>query len=114
MLDGLQAEHDAAVDAGDFTAAFAVNGRFHRLINGGARNQEAVEIIDRHLCLIRALRVECGFTAQRMRAIREEHLRLIEAFRRNDDTAATRLSALHVRSSRDDLLSRLAPRLGRA
>jgi len=114
MLDDLQAEHDAAVDAADYAAAFVVNGRFHRLINGGARNPEAVEIIDRHLRLIRALRMECGFTAQRMRTIREEHLRLIEAFRRNDAAEAARLSALHVRSSRDDLLSRLGPRLGRA
>ena len=113
MLDDVQAEHDAAIDALDYATAFEVNGRFHRMINGGARNPEAMDIIDRHLRLIRALRMECGFTAQRMRTIRAEHHRLIAAMRRNDAAGAALAAALHVRSSRDDLLSRLGPRLAR-
>jgi DNA-binding GntR family transcriptional regulator len=106
-LEGLQAEHDAAVEQGDFSAAFALNARFHRLINAAARNPEALSVIDRHLGLTRALRVEYGFTPARMRTIREEHHMLLDAIRRGDGAAARHIAGLHVRSSRDDLVERL-------
>jgi DNA-binding GntR family transcriptional regulator len=105
-LEGLQAEHDAAVESGDFPAAFAINARFHRMINTAARNPEALEVIERHLGLTRALRIEYGFTASRMRTIQREHHQLLEAIRRGDAATAGRVAALHVRSSRDDLLER--------
>jgi DNA-binding GntR family transcriptional regulator len=105
-LEALQAEHDAAVENGDFPAAFAVNARFHRMINTAARNPEALAVIERHLGLTRALRVEYGFTVSRMETNRREHHALLEAIRRSDPAAAARIAALHVRSSRDDLLER--------
>lgn len=107
VLEGLQAEHDAAVEQNDFPAAFALNARFHRLINSAARNPEALNVIDRHLSLTRALRLEYGFTPTRMRTIQREHHLLLDAIRRGDTAAAHRISALHVRSSRDDLVDRL-------
>ena len=107
VLEGLQAEHDAAVEQNDFPVAFALNGRFHRMINGAARNPEALAVIDRHLGLTRALRLEYGFTPARMRTIQREHHQLLDAMRRGDAAAARRIAALHVRSSRDDLVERL-------
>lgn len=112
-LRAMQVEHDAATDAGDGIAAAAVNGRFHLFINGCARNPEATEVINRGLRLTRALRLECGYSPVRMEAARAEHHALIDAFTRGDDALAGRLSALHVRSSRDDLLERLGPLLTR-
>lgn len=106
-LDGLQAEHDAAVERNDFTSAFALNARFHRFINSAARNPEALGVIDRHLGLTRALRLEYGFTQARMETIRREHHLLLDAIRRGDAATAGRVAALHVRSSRDDLIERL-------
>jgi DNA-binding GntR family transcriptional regulator len=106
-LEALQAEHDAAVERDDIPAAFALNARFHRMINSGARNPEALEVIDRHLGLTRALRLGYGFTRSRMRTIQHEHHMLLEALRQGDATAANRIAALHVRSSRDDLVERL-------
>ena len=105
-LEGLQAEHDAAVENGDFPSAFALNARFHRVINTAARNPEALEVIERHLGLTRALRLEYGFTPSRMRTIQREHHQLLDAIRQGDAVAAGRIAALHVRSSRDDLLER--------
>jgi DNA-binding GntR family transcriptional regulator len=107
MLEAMQAEHDAAVERDDFQAAFALNARFHRFINNAARNPEALAVIDRHLGLTRALRLEYGFTPTRMHTIRREHHQLLDAIRRGDATAAGRIAALHVRSSRDDLVERL-------
>ena len=106
-LEGLQAEHDEAVERNDFATAFALNARFHLLINRAARNPEALAIIDRHLGLTRALRVEYGFTPARMRTIQREHHLLLDAIRRGDTAASQRIAALHVRSSRDDLVERL-------
>ena len=107
LLDALQAEHDAAVERDDFPAAFALNGRFHHMINSAARNPEALGVIERHLGLTRALRVEYGFTPARMRTIGREHHQLLDALRRGDVAQARHIAALHVRSSRDDLLDRL-------
>jgi DNA-binding GntR family transcriptional regulator len=42
-----------------------------------------------------------------MRTIRHEHHMLLDAIRRGDAAAARHISALHVRSSRDDLVERL-------
>jgi len=106
-LEALQAEHDAAVEQDDFVAAFPLNARFHRMINSSARNPEALAVIDRHLGLTRALRLEYGFTPSRMRTIQREHHMLLDAIRRGDAPAAGRIAALHVRSSRDDLVERL-------
>jgi DNA-binding GntR family transcriptional regulator len=109
----MQDEHDKVTDRGDGLDAAAVNSRFHHFINGSARNPEATEVINRGLRLTRALRRECGFSPQRMEAARTEHHALIEVIARGDDTLAGRLSALHVRSSRDDLVERLGPLLRR-
>jgi DNA-binding GntR family transcriptional regulator len=107
VLEGVQAEHDAAVEQTDYLAAFRLNARFHHLINSAARNSEALAVIDRHLNLTRALRMECGFTEARMQAVCREHHELLAAFLQGDAQVAGHIAALHVRSSRDDLLDRL-------
>jgi DNA-binding GntR family transcriptional regulator len=112
-LEELQAQHDEAVSRDDYLTAFGINGRFHLLINGAARNPEALAVIDRHLSLTRALRLECGFTKQRMQTIQREHHKLIECLCAGDAAGARRAAALHVRSSRDDLVERLRPSLSR-
>jgi DNA-binding GntR family transcriptional regulator len=110
-LEQIQAQHDEAVEREDFPVAFVMNGRFHLLINSAARNPEALGVIDRHLSLTRALRMECGFVLSRMRAVQREHRILIECFKAGDAPGARRAAALHVRSSRDDLIERLGTRL---
>ena len=113
MLEELQVAHDAAVAASDDVAMFHLNYDFHRLILNAARNPEAMDVIRRHQGLIRALRLECKLSKRRMLAAREEHHQLLDALRRGDAPAAGRISALHVRSSRDDLLERMEDRLAR-
>lgn len=111
ILEAVQAQHDQAVDAHDFDASFDINRQFHQIINGASRNYEALEVIGRHLALTRALRLSCGFSEVRQRTVQREHHQLLDAFRRGDGNAARQIAALHVRSSRDDLLSRLPDRL---
>ncbi len=110
-LRAIQAEHDEVTDRGDGLGAAMLNRRFHQFINDSARNQEASEVINRRHALTRALLMEIGFSPTRMRAVQQEHHALIEAMSRGDEVAARRISALHVRSSRDDLVERLRPLL---
>jgi DNA-binding GntR family transcriptional regulator len=63
-------------------------------------------VINRRLSLTRAIGQECGYSLARTRAVREEHHALIEAIARGDEARAGRLAALHVRSSRDNLVER--------
>lgn len=107
VLKSIQAEHDAAMAQNDIENALILNRRFHNFINSASRNDEASEIINRHIILTRALTLECGLTKARMTAITEEHQMLIAAFQRGDDALAHRIAANHVRSSRDDLVDRL-------
>ncbi len=111
ILEAVQAQHDQAVEAHDYEGAFEINRQFHQIINGASRNYEALEVIGRHLALTRALRLSCGFSEVRQRTVQREHRGLLDAFRSGDGDAARRIAALHVRSSRDDLLSRLPDRL---
>jgi len=111
VLKGMQAEHDAATERDDHAAALALNARFHSFINSAVRNEEAVEVINRHLSLTRALRRECGVSPVRMRTVQQEHHLLLAAIERGDEEQARRIAAAHVRSSRDDLVERLRPLL---
>lgn len=110
VLRAIQAEHDVAVDAMDPAAAFDLNRRFHVFINSAVRNPEAVAVINRHLDLSRALRREYGLSTARLRDVQKDHHMLIDAIARGDHDAARRISAAHVRSSRDDLLEKMQMR----
>jgi DNA-binding GntR family transcriptional regulator len=106
VLKGMQAEHDEATEREDCAVAIEVNRRFHKFINDAARNPEASEVINRRLSLTRAVAMECGYSLDRTRAVRDEHHALIGAISRGDEERVRRLAALHVRSSRDDLVER--------
>lgn len=107
LLEDVQSEHDQAVAAGQSLVAFDLNRKFHHLINSASRNAEALEVIERHLALTRALRLNCGFSVARLKTVQREHHMLIDAFKKHDGQRARLVAALHVRSSKDDLLSRL-------
>jgi len=107
ILEAVQEKHEQAIADNDYHAAFDINRQFHQIINSASRNYEALKVIDRHYPLTRALRLSCGFSDVRLRSVRQEHHQLLDAFRRHDTDEARRIAALHVRSSRDDLLSRL-------
>jgi DNA-binding GntR family transcriptional regulator len=111
ILGAVQAQHDQAVTEKDYHTAFEINRKFHQIINSAARNYEALEVIERHLALTRALRLSCGFSDVRQRTVQQEHHQLLDAFRRHDSGAARQIAAMHVRSSKDDLLSRLPNKL---
>jgi DNA-binding GntR family transcriptional regulator len=113
MIEVLQSQYETAVRAEDATSAASLNERFHLLINGAARNAEALVVIDRHLGLIRALRRETGLSVPRMQVVQREHRMLIAAFKAGDMAGAARIAGMHVRSARDDLVERLAPMLAR-
>lgn len=109
LLEALQEKHDLSVAERRLIDAFDLNREFHQIINNASRNREALEVIERHLALTRALRLKCGFSEGRLRTVQQEHHQLIDAFKQRDGSRARQVAALHVRSSRDDLLSRLPP-----
>lgn len=109
LLESLQEKHDLSVVERRLIDAFDLNREFHQIINNASRNTEALEVIERHLALTRALRLNCGFSESRLRTVQQEHHQLIDAFKQRDGARARQVAALHVRSSRDDLLSRLPP-----
>ena len=107
ILEAVQSQHEQAIAGKDYHLAFNINRQFHQIINSAPRNYEALNVLDRHLPLTRALRLSCGFSEMRVQTVQQEHHQLLDAFRRHDTEGARRIAAMHVRSSRDDLLSRL-------
>lgn len=66
-LDELHSEFVTVVDKGDADRAFAVNREFHRLIYVHAANPMALEIFDRYVGLLGALRNRYGINQQHLR-----------------------------------------------
>jgi DNA-binding GntR family transcriptional regulator len=102
-----RAWQDAATD-GDPAPLLATNLHFHAGINAIADNPEAEELVPRGWQQTLALRQRIGFSAARLRAIRDDHEAMIAAIAAHDGEAARRLSRRHVRAAADELIARLA------
>lgn len=106
-LDEIEDRHEAALNAGDRHAISRFNIEFHKYLNSIAGNPAAEQVVWRQQVLLGTLRIEVGFGEVRRRHLSEEHRAIIRAARERDPDAAARISTMHNRSSRDDLVERM-------
>jgi DNA-binding GntR family transcriptional regulator len=107
-LAAIQEELEELEGRGEWAARHEADRRFHRVIIGASRNEEAVLILERQNNIINALRVKFGQTEARRAQVRAEHRALIDAFREGDADLAGIIAARHARHAGIDLLSRMA------
>jgi DNA-binding GntR family transcriptional regulator len=106
-VEEIQRQHDAATLARDRLATSASNQAFHHLINLGAKNEDARQIIERFYDLNRSLHRNLPVEEADYDRVREEHQALIQAFHRRDSAAAYAISKQHVRGTLDAVLTAL-------
>ncbi|MGF6764575.1 DNA-binding GntR family transcriptional regulator [Paraburkholderia sp. GAS33] len=104
-LDTLQAQHDAAAQAGDLRRVFRVNMAFHRAFFALSGNQVLVDAIheyERRTHAIRSVSIVFPVYLEKARA---EHHQMIDALRRGDRDDLIALCRAHLVPSRDAYLN---------
>ena len=103
-LEGIQAEHDAAVQQGDARKVFRINLEFHRALFALSGNDTLLRAIDEFARQTYAIRF-AGLISHEYRAkAREEHWQMIGALKRGDNEALQALCRSHLLPSRDAYL----------
>lgn len=103
-IEAVQRRHDEASLARDRAGTSASNAEFHHLINSGANNEDARQLVERYYDLYRSLHRSLPVEELDYERVRGEHHRLIEAFHRRDVGAAREISASHIRGTLEALL----------
>ena len=104
-LETLQAQHDAAAQAGDLRRVFRVNMAFHRAFFALSGNQVLVDAIheyERRTHAIRSVSIVFPIFLEKARA---EHHQMIDALRRGDRDGLIALCRAHLVPSRDAYLN---------
>lgn len=104
-VEAVQRRHDEATLARDRPATSAANAEFHHLINAGANNEDARQLVERYYDLYRSLHRSLPIEAIDYDRVREEHHMFIDAFHRRDVAAARAAAAQHVRGTLEALLN---------
>lgn len=104
-IEAVQQRHSEATSARQRRETSAANQEFHHLINVRAGNEDARALIEKYYDLFRSLHRSLPVPESDFDRVREEHLLLIDAFRRRDTAAAVEVSALHIRGTIKVLLA---------
>lgn len=103
-IEAVQVRHDEATRQRDRSATSVANAEFHHLINAGANNEDARQLVERYYDLYRSLHRSLPVEEIDYDRVREEHRLLIDAFHRRDVGAAREVAARHVRGTLEALL----------
>lgn len=85
----------------------SLNVEFHETIYQFNTNPEAYKIYKKYSSLLRALRKQYPVSAQRMKAMAEEHTKIIEALKTMDKGALEKLMREHSEGGKKDLLQKM-------
>jgi DNA-binding GntR family transcriptional regulator len=102
-----EADLEALVAAGDYTAVPRVNRAFHGLINDAAGNPGALAMVDRHWLLVAALWHRYGHD-DRFHGVVDDHRHLLQAIERRDAMSAAMIMGAHIEKAKHGLLTRMA------
>ncbi|PLZ03887.1 GntR family transcriptional regulator [Burkholderia sp. WAC0059] len=103
-LEAIQAEHDAAADAGDLRRVFRVNMAFHHAFFALAGNEVLTGAIREYERRTHAIRSVSIVFPQYLEKSRAEHHQMIEALRHGERDRLIELCRQHLLPSRDAYL----------
>jgi DNA-binding GntR family transcriptional regulator len=107
-LRAIQAELEAAMQAGNLRSHVRLNMLFHTTLLEATGNDEAIRLLDMHGYLIGALRMRFGHRPGRAQAVRDEHRAMIDALARGDAQEVGAIHDRHITRARDDMLAAMA------
>ena len=103
-LRGVQAGHDAAVEAGDPRAAFRANIAFHRTLFAGCGNAFLAGVIEDLAQRAHGIRFASLTEPSRLAQARAEHHRMLVALESGDRDALVHLCGEHLLPSKEAYL----------
>jgi len=90
-LEVIDQQLEAAIEAGDIVRHVEGSRQFHYFLYSIARNNEALQALDRTGPLLDALRLKFGYGPSRPQEVIKTHRRFISALKRRDGKAALEL-----------------------
>jgi DNA-binding GntR family transcriptional regulator len=108
----LQRTHNAAVKKGDPRAVFRANLAFHAALHALCGNDALIEAITEYARRTYPVRLSTLVAQESLERAREEHMEIIDALRDGDRDMLVKLTARHLRPSRDAYLA-ILKRLGK-
>lgn len=106
-LNVIQQAYERYTNVDDVGMRIKLNLRFHGLIYRLAGNEDALEIIDKHAIIARALVQRYNHTSTRIENICAQHRAIIAAIASRDAEKAGEVAAQHMRDARNELLEHL-------
>jgi DNA-binding GntR family transcriptional regulator len=110
-LNMIQSTYERYTAPEDIAMRIKLNLEFHARIYRLAGNEDALEIIDKHSSLVRALTRRYNHTPARIKQICDQHRQIIAAIASGNAELGGEIAAKHMRDARDELLEgiRLKP-----
>ncbi len=102
-MERAEEAYEASVAAGSREGPIEFNVAFHRAALAVRPNREAVETLERHNKLIRALRIRWGYRPGRYQMVMAEHRGLIDAYRQRSPDRAREISRTHLLNAYKEL-----------
>ncbi|MDB5824895.1 MAG: GntR family transcriptional regulator [Herminiimonas sp.] len=112
QIVAVQRTHNAAVKKGDPRAVFRANLAFHAALHGLCGNDSLIEAITEYARRTYPVRLSTLVAQESLERARDEHMQIIEALRDGDRDLLVKLTARHLRPSRDAYLA-ILKRLGK-
>jgi DNA-binding GntR family transcriptional regulator len=106
-LKVIQQAYERYTGIDDIGMRIKLNLQFHGRIYRLAGNEDALEIIDKHASIARALVRRYNHTPTRVEQICKQHREIIAAISARDVERAGELAAQHMRDARDELIEKL-------
>jgi DNA-binding GntR family transcriptional regulator len=107
-LEALVVRQRQALKSGDFAETMESSRLFHAMLLEIGGNLEAQRIFQRGWEILHTLRMQLGYSQERMENMPVEYDYLVDALRRQDATRAEAVVRMHNRAGMEDLLARLA------
>jgi DNA-binding GntR family transcriptional regulator len=106
-LTVIQDAYERYTHADDIAMRIKLNLRFHGRIYRLAGNDDALEIIDKHAGIVRALVRRYNHSTSRVDQICAQHRAIIDAIAARDVDRAGEIIGQHMRDARDELIEKL-------
>lgn len=107
-LEALVVRHRKAQKSGYLAQTMESSRLFHAMLMEIGGNLEAQRIFHRGWEILHTLRMQLGYSRERMETMPVEYDHLIDALRRQDAARAEAVLRMHNRAGMEDLLARLA------
>ena len=107
-LEGLVVRQRQALQSGNFPETMESTRLFHAMLLEIGGNAEAQRIFQRGWDILHTLRMQLGYSQERLENMPVEYDYLVDALRRQDAGRAEAVVRMHNRAGMEDLLERLA------